>query len=1026
MRIRVLGPLELVHEDRSVHIGGPRQQVTLAVLAVRAGRVAPVDVLAKAVWGDEPPATARSQIQICVSALRRVLAKAGRSEAIVTKAGGYLLDLAPDELDLLRFTELTTTAREHEERRRPAAAAAALGAALALWGGSALLGVDSELVRREAVLLDEQRLRAVEDRLRLLIALGRHDEVIGELFDLVDRHPWRERLHESLMLALYRAGRQADALDRYRRVRTAFADELGVEPSARLRDLERAMLNRQPALDVVVPDAEPDGQATPPPASVPVASPPAVVPRELPAALPDFTGREAELTTIRAAVEAEDGAVRVVAITGKGGVGKTALAVRAAHLLAESFPDGQLYTTVDGDSWAEGVAATQARFLRSFGVPGASVPGDPDERAALYRSTLADKRVLLVLDEVVDERVVTALLPGAARCAVIATSRRRLSGIPGAVPVPLEVFDADLSLELLGRIAGSDRVLGELSDALELAALCGGLPLALRIAGARLAGRAHWRLSSLVRRLRDEERRLDEFAHGGVELRPTLALAYRSLDEQAQRLLRRLAGLRAPDFAAWTAALLLDTDPAAAEDVLESLVNAHLVDVVTPSSRHVRYRFHDLVRVYARELAAADPPRAHADALRAALGGWLTLTRVAHRHEYGGEYTLLTGATPEQPVPGDAVDDVVADPGGWWEAERRALCCAVHQAAELGHHELCWELALTAVTLFESKGYFDDWRETGLTALRATEAAGNRKGFAAARYSLGTLHMFQKRLTEATRLFQPAASILAAEGDDYGHALVLRNMAFIDGLRGDRAARAAKYESALRGLRAAGDEVGEAHVLYNMAGACLDDGEHARAKEMLGRALEISRRTRCVRVEAQATFRLGEAHHHTGDLAAAEEALAGALRLVRATDDRIGEAHALAGLAAVQRDGGRREQATTTFVEAVTTARQVGERLVEGRALHGLSEIALADGAHTSAVEHLRAALELFEAQGAVLWQARALLALERAHAVAGEADQSRMCAVVAGSLLDGLDPAEAERLRAEFRADERRWGQVG
>ncbi|MBQ1076223.1 tetratricopeptide repeat protein [Micromonospora sp. C31] len=991
MEIRVLGPVEVADGTTPIHVGGPRQQITLAMLALHANLVTPVNLLVDAVWGDKPPTTARSQIQICVSALRRVLADAGRPDAILTRTSGYLLDVGPDELDLARFTSLVAAAREHDERGRPAAAAEELTGALALWRGPALLGVTSDLVQREAALLNEHRLAAIEDQMRLALRLGRHEEVIGDLFDLVDKHPFRERLHGSLMLALYRCGRQAEALECYRRMRMALSHELGLEPSRDLQELEFAILNRDDALrlpdggtsDAVVVDADTAGTERAPVAPR--------VPRQLPACPPDFIGRDAELTAIREHLtvrpsDAIGGSVRMVTVTGKAGVGKSALAIRAAHLLAPSFPDGQLYAGLDSRTGPDAVAAVISQFLRALGVPGHSVPEDPAELAALYRSRLADQRILVVLDGVDDEATVNALLPGSGHCAVIVSSRSRLTGVAGALRVNVEVMEPDQSVELLCRIAGRRRVEAEIPAALELAAICAGLPLALRIAGARLASRTHWPVAKLVRRLRDQENRLDEFAHGGMELRSTIGLAHSALGERARRLFRLLALLRTGDFAGWTAAVLLETDYATAEDILEELVDAQLLDVVAAGGKPVRYAFHDLIRVYACEqLCGAEPPEVRRRALRRVLGGWLTLAREAHRHEYGGDYTLLLGDTELQPVPAEAVHELAEDPISWWETERHALASAVRQAAEHGHTELSWELALTSVTLYEARGYFDDWRETSQVALRAAAQAGNRRGIAAMRYSLGTLHLAQKRLTEASEDFDAALGLL---DDEYDEALVLRNLAYIYGLRGDDTARDERYRRALRGLRQAGDHVGEAHVLYNMAGIRLERGGYAEAQEMLDAALAICQRVRCLRVEAQVTFRLGELHLRSGDLDRARRRFEGVLRIVRETDDRIGKAHVLHGLATAQWSSGRADLATATFAQALTAARRVGERLIEGKCLYALGEMALDDAVDT-ALTHLGAALALFEDLGATVWEAKVLCALEEAYRRAGNGRNS-------------------------------------
>lgn len=1041
MEIRLLGPLEIVDGDQQLSIGGPRRQVVLAMLALNAHRVTPNDQLVDAVWGELPPATARSQIQICISALRRVLADAGRADLIVTRPSGYLLATAPGELDLDRFARLGEAARMHADQGRTAEAARAFAEALGLWRGPALMGVPSDLAQRAATVLNEQRLALTEESYRLELELGRHDKVIGPLFELVAQEPLRERLYGSLMLALYRAGRQADALDVFRRMRSVLVSELGIEPGRELQELEMAILNGDPRLEA--PAAAPSAAVGARPAQARPAEEEAELPptgaavpppHQLPTDTADFTGREEHVEEIRnylqTPVAENSGAcpVRVVGITGKGGIGKSSLAIRAAHELHAVFPDGQLYADLHG-AGGDDAARVLARFLRALGVASHSVPDDLEERKALYRSRLAGQRVLVVLDDVPDEPLLRDLMPGSGSCAVIVTSRSRLSGLPGIRRVNLDLFTEELSVELLARIAGRERVAKELPAAVELANFCAGLPLALRIAGARLACRPHWRINRLVQRLRSEAGRLDELAHGGLELRSNIALAYGALGPDAQRLFRLFALPRASDFAGWTAAALLDVDLPTAEDIVEELVDAQLLDVLTfPGEAAPRYRFHDLIKIYARErLAEADhtgtddPDAASADcgdaALRRVLAAWMTLAEECHRREYGGDYTVLHGTAERWHLPEDELADLLKNPMAWWETERRALVAAVHQAADLGLDELSWDLALTSVTLFETKGYFDDWRETSETALALAERTGNTRGQAAMRYSLGTLHMFQKRLAEADGCFLPALETFVRDGERHGAALVLRNMAFVDRLRGDHAAMMDKYTAVLADLRELGDKIGEAHVLCSIAKVRLDAAEYDTAREMLNSALAICRETGCLRVEAQVIYRLGELYLRTETLDLANQAFNWVLRLVRKSNDRIGESHALYGLGLVHWGEGRTTQAEAVLLQAVTLAKQVGERTVEAQSLYSLGSIALAAGTHPAARTQLEAAAAIFSELGSALWHGKTRFALADVHGATGDPTAALAELAVAQHLLADVAAPEADRLKDELFA---------
>lgn len=650
MALKLLGPLELNVDRRLLDIGGPRQRVVLSMLGLNANRVTRVDQLIDAVWDISPPSTARAQIQICISALRKLFGQGGHPGAIQTRSPGYLLEIAASDLDTDEFTTMVEQAHTLANEHKLTDASTVLRAALALWRGPSLANVPSDLVQRGAALLEQRRLAAFEERFRLDLSLGRHEQITGELRSLIDEQPLREGLYGFLMLALYRSGRQAESLEVCRMARATLIEEVGVEPGQELQRLESAILNRDPALDLPsnragwpVLEVPSDRAGPAPQAEDSSGIERTVVPHQLPASIADFTGRDQHLAEIRQILSldapAPSYAMRIVAISGRGGVGKSSLAIRVAHELADEFPDGQLYADMRTFNVDGGTSRLLARFLRSLGLSGTAVPEDPNERAELYRTRLANRRLLVVLDDVTDEEQLLPLLPGSPDCAVIATSRMPLSGLPGAHLITVEVLDADQSVDLLTKVVGEHRVRAEPDACAELVNLCDGLPLALRIAGARLASRPHWRVEDLVRRLSDESRRLDEFVHRGLELRSNIALTYRNLIGPAQRLFRLFAMIRAPDFPGWGAAALLDTSLSEAEDVLDNLVEARVLDAVRyPSDRVQRYRFHDLVRVYAQEqLAQTESDEERDAALGRYLGAWLALAEEAHRKEHGGQ-----------------------------------------------------------------------------------------------------------------------------------------------------------------------------------------------------------------------------------------------------------------------------------------------------------------------------------------------------------------------------------------------------
>ncbi|TDQ00469.1 AfsR/SARP family transcriptional regulator [Labedaea rhizosphaerae] len=1011
MQLRILGAVELLAGRLPVKVGGPREHIVLAALALNVNRVTSIEHLIDAVWDDQPPSTARGQIQGCVSALRKLFSESDQPDAISTRSAGYVLNLGPEDLDSEHFGQLVAQARVEADAERSEEAADTLRTALDLWRGPALDGVRSELVRRGAAKLEDARLSAIDERVRLDLELGRHREIIGELRALSAEYPLREQIYCFLALALYRSGMPAEALETCRRARKTLINEMGIEPGQELRELAQALLNRSPSLDVPAGNNrtnQKDQHASP---------------RQLPSSIADFIGREhqvVEITKFLANPESTHSArfaVPVAVISGRGGIGKSTLALRVAHELSDAYPDGHIYVDLHGPGGSATVPALLARFLRALGVSGSGIPTDTEERAELYRSKLAGKRLLLVLDDVTCESQVRALLPGSPSCAVIVTSRRRLCGLAGAHPVELDAFDELASMELLARIVGDARLQAEPEAARELVKYCGGLPVALRIAGARLASRPHWRIAQLARRLKDEVHRLDEFSHQGLELRSSIGLSYRSLTEPAQRLFRLMSLIQAPDFPAWAAAALLDMDLTDAEDLLESLVDAQMLDTVQGPTDRTRYRFHDLIRVFAKEQAlAVESPQERCAAVVRVLGGWLDLAEQAHRSEYGGDFTILHGSAPRWHV-ADAGEPTPTDnPLEYLEGERAGLIAAVRQAATEDLAEMCWDLALSAVSVFEVKGYFDDWRETSQLALDTARRAGNRTGEAAMRYSLGTLSMVRKQFTAASRHFDAAMELFEADGNVHGQALVLRNAAVVDRFRGDLEAMNAKYERALASIRTVGDLVGEANVLRRMAKFRIDEGQTTAASDLLDQALTLCRRADYRRGQAQVLSTSADLYLSTGELQRARGALTDVLCTVREIGDRTGEAHALYGLGVVRRREGRLGSAETTLAQAVAVAEEVGDRMIEAQARYLLGDLAIARGEAGSAASHLERASATFADLGAALWHARTLLLLSEVDQCAGDVGKAGSSLDAAAELLTGIESNEALRLLEQLQ----------
>ncbi|MEV8568349.1 BTAD domain-containing putative transcriptional regulator [Streptomyces sp. NPDC051322] len=624
---RLLGPLDVRIDGESIRLGGPRHRTILAMLLLTPGRTVSVDALTDAVWPSGAPATARNQIAICVAGLRKLFKDAaGPGELIATSHPGYTINLLEHRIDVAEFDELVSRARGATRKGRPEEACDLFTEALALWRGRFLDGVTGRRIDEEATRLEETHLDVREEHAGLRLELRRFESLIPELTALVTEHPLREQARAHLILAHYRAGRRAEALEVFREGRDLMVQELGIEPGPELRELHELVLHDSPELS---------GST-----AIPTAAPEESAPAELPSAPASFTGRGAELASLDRLLDERSGRapVAVAAISGVAGIGKTALALHWADRAAECFPDGQLFTDLHGFDERNTLISpfsTLERFLRALGVPASRIPGDLGGRAALFRSVLDGKRVLIVLDNARSFHQIRPLMPGNGRCCVVITSRERIEDLIShytVVQVGLGALAPAEAPQLLAELVGEQRVATDQAAALRLGELCDGLPLALQIAGARLVSKPHWSVRHLTTRLEDPARLMDELSPSGSGVRAGFELSYRALPVAGRRLFRRLALLNTADFAAWAGAAVLDTDPMDAESLVEQLVDAHLVEVVPGSGPPIRYRFQNLVRLFARERAEAEESD---EERRAALerfhNGWPALACVAAR-----------------------------------------------------------------------------------------------------------------------------------------------------------------------------------------------------------------------------------------------------------------------------------------------------------------------------------------------------------------------------------------------------------
>ncbi|SFR21294.1 DNA-binding transcriptional activator of the SARP family [Lentzea waywayandensis] len=966
---KLLGPIEVIGAEEQVQVPPGRQQTILGALLLEANRVVSMDQLIDLVWEHTPPSTARAQIQICVSALRREFARVGVDAQIETRQPGYLLRVAADKIDTFLFERRVADSDAAVRQGRMEEASTVLRAALALWRGPALGGAGATL-QNKALRLDEKRLSVLENCVDIELLLGRHHALIGELQSMVTEHPLRERPRGQLMLALYRSGRQSEALDVYRAGRDLFIEHLGLEPSDQLRKLETAILTDDEVLRL---DQE---------KSVPVTVQNVVSPHQLPATISDFIGRQDVVARAETVLSGDHMTMPVVNISGKAGIGKSALAVHVAHrVAAETYPDGQLYCDLRGTQAQPATPAeVLGRFLSALGAVGSTLPDGVDERADMYRSMLANRRVLVVLDDAGSESQVHQLLPGSPTCGVVVTSRTRLTGLAGSHLVDVDFMDSDDALELLGRIIGTQRLQSEPVAAAALVDVVGGLPLALRIIGARLAARTHWSLASMVGRLADERHRLDELVHGDMVVRASLSLTYDGLEPDTCRVMRLMSLLEAESLPVWTASALTDDDRHRGFDLLERLVDAQLLDVVGSDITGLpRYRFHDLIRLFAKEqLAVHEAPATQLASVERVAGGWLAMAEQAHQRLYGGDFTVLHGNGRRWQPSAPYLDQVLQDPLGWLESERPNICAAVLQAADAGLDELCWDLAMTLVTLFETRSYLDDWQQTHERALDAVRKAGNKRGTAALLCSLGSLHHSQRRMDASRAALEPALELFTELDDSHGLALVRRNLGLLEYNEGRPEIALRIFEQSLAGFKRVGDVVGQAYVVSQLAQLSLDRGEHELAVGQLRGALGMCREISSPRVEAQVLYRLGSAMLVQGRYEQAQQLITSVLGMVQRSGDTVGESYALHSLGLIHGRMRMFAEAGRLLRRAIRLCEENLDRVGAARIRLDLAQLVSQRGETFHAIAIVEQAMMTFQELRLALWESKALAVLEK------------------------------------------------
>jgi DNA-binding SARP family transcriptional activator len=890
---RILGPLEVWTGEGWTGLGAPKWRALLAALLAERGQVVSTERLVDELWLEDPPPGARKLVSGYVSRLRRLLADPG-GRVLATRAPGYQLMVVRADLDAWRFEDLLAAGRGALHNENAGEAAELLAEALALWRGPPLADVPrGPLAAAEMLRLEELRLAAVELRIEAEICCGHQAKLVPELRQLTARHPLRERFSHQLMRVLEACGRPAEAVESYARARRVIADELGADPGPDLQNLHQRILAGDAA-----PTVEPPAGS-----SQRTAIPAVLVPRELPATVRHFTGRARELRWLSALLtdsSGAGGAVVISAIGGTAGVGKTGLAVHWANQVTEHFPDGQLYVNLRGYDPDQPMPAADAlaRFLRALGVASQGIPLDADERAARYRSLLSGRRILVVADNAGSVEQVRPLLPGTPGCAVVVTSRDSLTGLvvrDGARRLDLDPLPSEDAVGLLRELIGG-QVDADPAAAMALADQCARLPLALRVAAELAAGRRTVPLADLVIDLADQQRRLDLLEADGdphTAVRAVFSWSYRYLDADAARTFRLLGLHPGLDLDTYAAAALTGTTVERAGQVLGHLARAHLIQPAGPC----RHSLHDLLRAYARELAAQENEEEGHAAIVRILNWYMCTAHAAARvvNPSRRHVPLDPAELDGTPLAFSTYDEAL----DWLDAERLNLVAAVSVAADQGLHEIAWKLPITLWDLFNLRNHWADWIAThkiGLASARCLddllgqnwvsnnlaaayirtgrnlEAAdllvrvlanerrlSHRRGQAVSLTNLGVVHGNLRQPEASVESYQQALEISREIGDRRGEGVALSGLGDNWKVLGQRDRSVLSYQLALDAHRAAGDEFGEAAILLSLSQAYFAFGQTGEAVKNSRQALALNRRIGHRHAEAMTLGALGKA-----------------------------------------------------------------------------------------------------------------------------------------------------------------------
>ncbi|QJT05534.1 tetratricopeptide repeat protein [Streptomyces asoensis] len=990
VEFQVLGPVGLRANGRRVELGSDKERTLLGLLALDVGRPVALGVLMDRLWDGEPPPHARENAHSYVSRLRRRLRLADPSSAgaprIVSRAHTYTLEAARESVDWHRFQQLVARAGAVAADGDDERTAALLDRAEGLWRGEALAGLPGLWAETTRRMLAERRLGAAVSRIAASLRLGRYAEVTAEVSALVDRYPGDETLAGQLMLAYYGGDRYTDALRVHQETRRLLMTQYGSRPGAELDRVHRGILDRVPAADLV------RGRgATPRPAA---AAPPARPrpPRNLPHQ-PPLIGRRAELRALSAAVDAATEHDRVISlesvstVSGMAGVGKTTVAVHGAHRLAERFPDAQLYVDLRGHSPVGeplGPGAALATLLRLLGTPAETIPVELEGRTALWQTMLAERRAVIVLDDAVSADQIRPLLPSGSPSLTIITSRRRLTGLPQARHIPLDVLPTDDAIALFRACAGEERTL-DIREITRIIRLCGHLPLAIELVGSRFRAHPAWTLDTLADRLTRAEGRLGEIRDAEQELLRAFDLTYRTLTPEQRAAFRRLSLHSGPDVTVDSAAASLDLRPAAAERVLESLLACHLLREPTPD----RYRFHDLLREYGHSRSLADDTEEdRAGVLRRLTDFHVDAADRADRLAYPRR---TRPAPPRERGPGARLPDW-PDAGAarsWLAAERANLLATERRARGQGRPGAAARLAYAMAGFLDEECHWLDAEAVLETAVEHWTRTGEQAALCRALLHLSAVHAHTARYPEAAESGGRALRIARATGDEEAEAEVLRTLGTLNWHVGDHQAALVLFQKSFAITAISGDSLDRARLHNNMAVTLLFLGEHDRALEHFEKTLSGFTEAGDHAALGKTLNNIGDLYLRRGDLQSSRRSFEESLTFLEHSGNRYDRATVRGSLADVLTESGDTTAALPLYQETLAEFRALGDRKSQADTLIGLGEAHRKAGDAEKAVRHFLDALDIARLIGAAHQEIQALRHLGQAHFAAGRLDSA-------------------------------------